>query len=294
MAANPRSTPSSPRCRCAVPVLWNNMAARKRRAASWKQSQLGGGGGGGAGAGAGEGSCDDAVKRSGDVVMMDAPLLVEATITITTGGGGIAEMDTDMDMVESFTSGVMFYRDKDVKLAEGAQFVWSAQGSFQDVKVEELGGTWVMVPLAAAALNPVPARRGAGSYGGASRMEQLEGLMVKFFDEDGQGRGTQCDRVPVQQRHECRSEPRSSGGGPTQRRGSSGAARRLRCRGIIDAFSAHAASFYVIFHRPAEMLHVHPLCNFDPAMLETTTVSYKVAKDRRGMSISLKFRSSRK
>ncbi|GAB1198053.1 hypothetical protein APSETT444_007360 [Aspergillus pseudonomiae] len=123
---------------------------------------------------------------------------------------------------------------------------------------------------------------------GRVMMEQLEGLMLKFFDVDGQG-GRSIIPFPFSTASSVKQNPDY-----LELDKLSVSDRVAQLEGCTQEqqsmLSTHAASFYGIAPEKAsftEVLHTHALCNFDPAMIETATMKYKLAKGTTAFALAI-------
>ncbi|OJJ30815.1 hypothetical protein ASPWEDRAFT_31523 [Aspergillus wentii DTO 134E9] len=123
---------------------------------------------------------------------------------------------------------------------------------------------------------------------GRVMMEQLERLTERFFDVDGQG-GRSIIPFPFSAAASVKQNPDY-----LELDQLSVADHVAQLEGCTEEeqtmLSAHAASFYGIPPEKAsfaEVLHTLALCNFDPAMLDTATMKYKIAKGTTAFALAI-------
>ncbi|KAH1746753.1 hypothetical protein KXV71_000771 [Aspergillus fumigatus] len=123
---------------------------------------------------------------------------------------------------------------------------------------------------------------------GQAMMEQLEGLMAKFFDIDGQG-GRSVIPFPFNMASSTKHNPEYL------ELDKLSIADRVAQMPDCDeeqraVLGAQAASFYGIAPEKGaftEVLHTQALCNFDPAMTEIATMKYKIAEGTTAFALAI-------
>ncbi|RDW93689.1 flavin monoamine oxidase family protein [Aspergillus mulundensis] len=121
---------------------------------------------------------------------------------------------------------------------------------------------------------------------GAAMMEQMEALMAKFFDVDGEG-GRSVIPFPFNMASSIRHNPAylhidqlSLSDRVDQIEGLD-EEQRAMLRAHVASFNGTAPEICSF----GEALHTHALCNYDPAMSETATMRYKIAAGTTGFAL---------